>query len=163
MSEIDQTDRRIIEATQGGIPIVRHPYAVVAEDLGLDEAEVIARLQGLIARGVVRRIAAAANHYALGMAANGMTVWDVADEAVTEIGRKIGALDYVTHCYQRPRDPPDWPYNLFAMVHGATRDEVEQKRREIAVLIGHLSRADDILYSKRILKKTGVRLTAGGR
>ena len=159
---LDQTDRSLLEATQAGLPIVERPYAAVASELGIEESEIIARLERLIDRGVVRRIAIAPNHYALGMRANGMTVWDIDDLVVSEIGSKIGALDYVTHCYQRPRALPDWPYNLFAMVHGATRAEVEKKRNAIAAIVGPASRASDILYSKRILKKTGVRLTAKG-
>ena len=162
MTSIDERDRRLLEATQAGLPITRHPYAALAGDLGFDEAEIIARLDSLIGIGVIRRIAVAPNHFALGMSANGMTVWDICDEVASEVGREIGALEYVTHCYQRPRALPDWPYNLFAMVYGASRDEVESKRREIALLIGSACRGYDILYSKRILKKTGVRLTGQG-
>ena len=109
-----------------------------------------------------RRIAAAPNHYALGMTANGMTVWDVNDDRISDLGQRIGALAFVSHCYRRPRALPLWPYNLFAMVHGANRDEVESKRREIAALLGDDCRGSDILYSKRILKKTGLRLSASG-
>lgn len=112
--------------------------------------------------GVIRRIAIAPNHYRLGMTANGMTVWDVEDARVAELGAQVGALPFVTHAYERPRAPPDWTYNLFAMVHGATRDEVEAKRARIATLLGAASRANDILYSTRILKKTGLRLRRKG-
>ena len=92
------------------------------------------------------------------MAANGMTVWDVADDRLAKLGAKIGALSFVTHCYERPRALPDWPYNLFAMVHGNSRDEVEEKRGQIAAILGSACRGSDILYSTRILKKTGLRL-----
>ena len=109
---------------------------------------------------MIRRIAAAPNHYKLGMVFNGMTVWDVADGRIATLGAQIGALPYVTHCYERPRALPDWPYNLFAMVHGATRDEVEEKRGRIAALLGAECRSSDILYSTRILKKTGLRLNS---
>ena len=124
---LDAIDRRIVAATQAGLPLVREPYRAVAEKLGLDEADVIARLRRLLDEGAIRRIGAIPNHYALGFTANGMSVWDVADEAVAEIGARIGALDEVTHCYERPRHLPQWPYNLFAMVHGHTRDEVRAK------------------------------------
>jgi len=123
---------------------------------------VIARLGALRERGVIRRIGAAPNHYALGLTANGMTVWDVEDDAAHRLGAAVGALDCVTHCYLRPRVPPDWRYNLFAMVHGQSRAEVETKRAEIAALLGPACRASDILYSTRILKKTGLRLAAQG-
>lgn len=155
---IDVTDRRLIAATASGLPLVPAPYAAVADELGLDEAEVIERMQRLQASGVVRRIALAPNHYALGMGANGMSVWDVDDKVADDLGEKVGALDFVSHCYLRPRALPDWPYNLFAMVHGADKAEVEVKRAEIAALLGAACRGKDILYSTRILKKTGMRL-----
>lgn len=155
---IDATDRAIIAATQGGLPLVPEPYATIAADLGMAEAELCDRLSALQSRGVIRRIALAPNHYALGMTANGMSVWDVDDARIADLGPQVGALDYVTHSYERPRALPDWPYNLFAMIHGATRDEVETKRAEIATLLGEACRACDILYSTRILKKTGLRL-----
>lgn len=159
---LDPIDRRLIEATQAGLPIVHRPYAEIARRLDLSEADVIARFEELIRRGVIRRIAVAPNHYALGMTANGMTVWDIEDEAVSEIGRLVGALEFVSHCYQRPRALPAWPYNLFAMVHGKSRVEVEVKRAEISLLAGTRCRGSDILYSKRILKKTGLRLSRTG-
>ncbi|WP_282170242.1 siroheme decarboxylase subunit beta [Ruegeria atlantica] len=159
---IDATDREIIEALQGGLPLVPAPYAQVAEILGMDEDALLYRLAELKSRGVIRRIAAAPNHYKLGMTSNGMTVWDVDDDRITELGARIGALPFVTHCYERPRALPDWPYNLFAMVHGADRDEVEAKHAEIADILGDACRAKDILYSTRILKKTGLRLKTKG-
>ena len=157
---LDVVDRRIVAATQAGLPLVREPYRAVAEKLGLDQAEIIARLERMLAEGAIRRIGAVPNHYALGLTANGMSVWDVADEAVAGIGAKIGALDEVTHCYERPRHLPLWPYNLFAMVHGRSRDEVRAKVERIARLIGPAARAHDVLFSTRILKKTGLRIAA---
>lgn len=159
---IDAADRRIINATQSGLPLTPAPYAEVARWLGIGEAEVIARLAAMQESGVIRRIALAPNHYALGVTANGMSVWDVADEAAETLGARVGALDFVSHCYLRPRALPDWPYNLFAMIHGRDRDEVEAKRQEIAELLGPACRSSDILYSTRILKKTGLRLSGGG-
>ncbi|UWQ15998.1 AsnC family transcriptional regulator (plasmid) [Aliiroseovarius sp. M344] len=159
---IDATDRAIIEALQSGLPLVPAPYAEVAEKLGLEEADLTARLAAMKESGVIRRIAAAPNHYKLGMTANGMTVWDVDDEVLNEVGPKIGALPFVTHSYERPRALPDWPYNLFAMVHGSSRDEVEEKRQQIVDLLGDALRCSDTLYSTRILKKTGLRLRKKG-
>lgn len=157
---LDAIDRKIIAATQGGLPLVREPYRAVAESVGVDEATVIARLQRLLADGAIRRIGAVPNHYALGFAANGMSVWDVADDAIADIGEKVGALAFVTHCYERPRHLPMWPYNLFAMVHGRSRDEVAAKVEHIAQLIGAAARAHEVLFSSRILKKTGLRIAA---
>lgn len=155
---LDQTDRAIIEELQAGLPLVSAPYAEVAGKLGLAENDLTSRLRTMKDNGVIRRIAAATNHYRLGMTANGMTVWDVEDSALAELGALVGALDFVSHCYERPRALPDWPYNLFAMVHGSARDEVEEKRSRIVTLLGDAMRQSDILYSTRILKKTGLRL-----
>lgn len=159
---IDATDRRIIAVTSGGLPLTPAPYAEVAGWLDLTEAEVLDRIGAMQASGVIRRVALAPNHYALGMTANGMSVWDVDDATVDALGPQVGALDFVSHCYRRPRALPDWPYNLFAMLHGTTRDEVEEKRGKVAALLGPACRCHDILYSTRILKKTGMRLTGEG-
>lgn len=157
---LDDLDRRIIAATQSGLPLVLRPYHALAETLGVPAQEVMDRLRAMQARGVVRRIGAVPNHYALGWTANGMSVWDVADSRVAELGPRVGALDFVSHCYRRPRHLPLWPYNLFAMVHGRGRDEVEEKVARIAALLGPASRAHEVLYSTRILKKTGLRIAA---
>ncbi|MBL4750533.1 MAG: Lrp/AsnC family transcriptional regulator [Amylibacter sp.] len=156
--KIDATDRRLIAATQSGLPLTAAPYDEVARWLKIEAAEVIRRLQALKDAGVIRRIALAPNHYALGMIANGMSVWDVNDSEVSVLGAKLGALDFVSHCYLRPRALPDWPYNLFAMIHGDTREQVESKRGLIAEILGDAAQSNDILYSTRILKKTGLRL-----
>jgi len=89
-----------------------------------------------------------------------MSVWDVDDVEVDRLGETVGALDYVSHCYRRPRLRPRWPYNLFAMVHGGTRAEVEEKVSAIAMLLGSACVGHDVLYSTRILKKTGLRIAA---
>ena len=151
-------DRSIVRATQAGLPLCREPYRALAEQLGLTAEEVLARLEHLLATGVIRRIGAVPNHYALGYRANGMSVWDVEDEMVSVLGPKVGALPAVSHCYRRPRHPPAWPYNLFAMVHARTRAEVESEVAAIADMLGSACRAHEVLYSTAILKKTGLRL-----
>ncbi|HEU0187107.1 MAG TPA: Lrp/AsnC family transcriptional regulator [Gallionellaceae bacterium] len=156
----DAVDRQIILASQGGLPLVPRPYHALAEQLGLDANEVMARMQRMLASGMIRRIAAVPNHYALGYKANGMSVWDVADERMAELGPAVGRLAFVSHCYHRPRHLPEWPYNLFAMVHGHDRAEVEAQVAEIAALLGEACRGHQILYSTRILKKTGLRIAA---
>ena len=155
---MNRLDERVVRATQAGLPLVPRPYAAVANALGVGEAQVIALLRKMIADGRIRRIGAVPNHYALGYRANAMTVWDVADEAVDRLGRAVGALPFVTHCYRRPRRLPDWPYNLFAMVHGRSRAEAGAKIEEIREVLGRHARASDVLYSTRILKKTGLRI-----
>jgi len=155
---LDPVDRRIIKAAQGGLPLVSRPYAAVAKEIGTTAADVERRLRRMLETGVVRRIGAVPNHYKLGFKGNGMSVWDVPDEAVADVGPRIGALDFVSHCYHRPRHLPDWTYNLFAMVHGHDRDEVAEKVAEIARMLDGISRRHDVLCSTRILKKTGLRL-----
>ena len=151
-------DRRLVAATQAGLPLVPRPYDAVGAQLGVSGAVVRERFEGMLREGLVRRIGAVPNHYRLGYTANGMTVWDVDDARVDELGAQVGALGFVSHCYRRPRALPVWPYNLFAMVHGHNRDEVERCARQINDLLAGACRAHDILYSSRILKKTGLRL-----
>lgn len=155
---IDELDRRIIIATQSGLPLVSRPYDIIAEQTGLSPDEVKQRMQSMLERGVIRRIAAVPNHYRLGFKANGMSVWDVADEMISELGQMIGTLEVVSHCYHRPRHLPDWPYNMFAMLHAETREEVMHWVAHISKLLGEHDRGHDVLFSTRILKKTGMRL-----
>lgn len=151
-------DRDIVQATQSGLPLDPQPYRRIAEQLGVDAALIEERLRAMLADGRIRRIAAVPNHYRLGYRANGMSVWDVSDEEVTRLGRAVGALAFVSHAYRRPRHLPDWPYNLFAMVHGRSREEVHEKVAVIADLLGDAQRAHAILFSVKILKKTGLRI-----
>ena len=155
---LDADDRRLIVATQGGLPLVPRPYQALAEQLGIAAEEVMARLRRLLESGVIRRIGAVPNHYALGYTANGMSVWDVPDARIDALGEAVGRLPFVTHCYHRPRALPLWPYNLFAMLHGATRAQVIEQSKAVEVLLGEACRAHDVLYSSRILKKTGLRI-----
>jgi DNA-binding Lrp family transcriptional regulator len=156
--DLDTVDRRLIVATQAGLARISRPYDALAEQLGIAPDEVLARLQRMLDSGVIRRIGAVPNHYAIGYTANGMSVWDVDDARIDELGVAVGALAFVTHCYRRPRRLPDWPYNLFAMVHSQNRAEVAARVAEIALLLGDACRAHDILYSTAILKKTGLRI-----
>jgi DNA-binding Lrp family transcriptional regulator len=158
MPVIDALDRRIIEATQAGLPLDTRPYHVLADTLGIDVDTLMTRLSAMQSRGVIRRIAAVPNHYALGFRVNGMSVWNVPDENVAQLGKQVGELDFVSHCYRRPRHLPLWPYNLFAMVHGRTREAVESQVAKIATLLEGYSRGHEVLYSTRILKKTGLRI-----
>jgi DNA-binding Lrp family transcriptional regulator len=158
LCSIDKIDRRIIQATQTGLPLTPRPYHTIAEQLGLSTYDVMTRLQQMLANGIIRRIGAVPNHYALGYRANGMTVWDVPDEQIDELGKRVGQLNFVSHCYHRPRHLPEWHYNLFAMVHGKTQSQVEEQTQQIADLLGEYNRGHKTLYSTRILKKTGLRI-----
>lgn len=157
---MDATDRAIVAATQAGLPLVPEPYTIVAEELGCDAETVMERLGNMLESGAVRRIGAVPNHYRLGLRGNGMTVWDIPDGLAGAIGERIGALEFVSHCYLRPRCPPLWPYNLFAMVHGRDRSEVQAKVEILADLVGADCRQHLVLHSTAVLKKTGLRLAA---
>lgn len=155
---LDKTNRALIQASQAGLPLTPRPYHELAEKLGISAADVMQRLQTMLDNGIIRRIGAVPNHYALGYKANGMTVWDVDADKIDELGPQVGALEFVSHCYKRPRHEPEWPFNLFVMVHGRDRDEVEAKTAQIAELLGEHCRQHQILYSSKILKKTGLRI-----
>jgi DNA-binding Lrp family transcriptional regulator len=157
---LDPLDLALIRATQAGVPLAPRPYHAIAERVGVSGEEVMARLARMREQGVIRRIAAVPNHYAIGYCANGMSVWDVPDARVDELGRRVGALACVSHCYLRPRHLPHWRYNLFAMVHGRSRAEVEAQVAQIRAVLGEDCLAGEVLYSTRILKKTGLRIAA---
>ncbi|MGB1262182.1 MAG: Lrp/AsnC family transcriptional regulator [Cognaticolwellia sp.] len=164
-------ERQYVLLTQSGLPIIAQPYHWLADQLSLNVDEVLAMTKDLKARGIIRRIAAVPNHYKLGYRYNGMTVWDVQDQHVSEMGKAVGRLPFVSHCYLRPRHLPRWNFNLFAMVHGKTQQEVQQYRTQIKDLLinvlqqrnddpdqGEKFKTNDILISTEILKKTGLRL-----
>lgn len=159
-NDTDQSDlvARLVQETQTGLPLVSKPYAAVAQRLGCSESQVFEILNAMLGDSRIRRIGVVPNHYRLGYVANGMSVWDIDDAAISRIGKEVGELDMVSHCYERPRHLPEWPYNLFAMVHGKNREEVREKVSLIAAMLGNDSRSHDILFSSRILKKTGMRL-----
>lgn len=183
---LDDFDRALIAATQRGLPLVPRPYDAVGAALGVSGQQVQARLAQMLASGLIRRIGAVPNHYRLGFTANGMSVWDVDDAQVDALGERIGQLPGVSHCYRRPRHLPTaapgrshaaaspnggeavqstaaggvvWPYNLFAMLHGRSRAEVEQQAVHVQALLGSACHGHDILYSTAILKKTGLRIS----
>ncbi|WP_024302121.1 AsnC family transcriptional regulator [Pseudogulbenkiania sp. MAI-1] len=155
---LDELDRALIRATQAGLPRLPRPYHVLAQVLGCRERDVQTRLDAMLQNGVIRRIGAVPNHYAIGYTANGMAVFDVADDAIDHLGEQLGADPAVSHCYRRPRALPYWPYNLFAMVHGASHDQVRVEVERLVCLLGPACRAHDVLFSSRILKKTGLRI-----
>ena len=156
--ELDEGETRaLIRAIQDGIPLTRRPFARIGLQLGISEAEVIRRIRQLDEAGALKRFGVVVSHRALGFRANGMVVWDVPDDRVDEVARRLSALECVTLCYRRPRRPPHWPYNLFTMVHGrdevAVRDRIEQMARELG--LGDVPR--DVLFSRRCFKQRGAR------
>ncbi|WP_095082430.1 Lrp/AsnC family transcriptional regulator [Pseudomonas sp. Irchel s3h17] len=158
----DTLAHRLIELTQAGLPLLDDPWAWLADQLGLSIESTLDLLKRLQAEGAIRRIAAVPNHYRLGYCYNGMTVWDVLDTDMPRLGALIGAQPFVSHCYRRPRRA-EWRYNLFAMVHGRSREEIDSYREHLRYLLGDACAADEMLISSRILKKTGLRLPPTSR
>ncbi len=170
-------ERDLVLAIQDGFPIVADPYRAIAEELGVDPEWVRATIKRFDCEGKVRRVGAIPNHYALGYTENGMTVWNVPDGLVSEVGPAIASLPFVTHCYERPRHEGVWPYNFFAMTHGRSEAESEERIERVRERMAEFWDVDrepasahwtesgdvgeddwDTLFSTRILKKTGIRL-----
>ena len=160
--QLSVQDRALVRIVQNGLPIVSRPYAEIARRLVTTEQEVIQRLQQLIDNGVIKRYGVVVRHRELGYRANGMVVWDVADDQVSKLGSCIGKFPCVTLSYRRPRRLPDWPYNLFTMVHGRNRDEVKQKVSEIIDACGLQGIEHTILFSTRRFKQRGASYAAPG-
>jgi len=155
--ELSLTDLRLIAAIQDGLPLDPRPYARIAEATGLSEREVMSRFGRLAEDGVIRRFGVVVHHHELGYRANAMVVWDVPDAEVGEAGRKLAGLPFVTLCYRRPRHLPDWPYNLFCMIHGRDRGAVEALVEEASAKAGLSGRPRDVLFSRRRFKQRGAR------
>ena len=155
--DLEALDGAIVRATQAGLPLVPRPYDAIAGELAVAPALVMDRLRAMLASGAIRRIGVVPNHWRLGWTSNGMSVWDVDDARVDEVGKRVGELPGVTLCYRRPRRSPAWRYNLFAMVHGRDRAEVEAQVASVAAIVGDAARAHDVLYSMKVWKKTGLR------
>ena len=151
----------LIDAVQDGLPLVARPYQAIAERLGWSEQAVIEGLRDMIGRGVIKRLGVVVRHHELGYRANAMVVWDVPDAEVDRLGSQLGRQDCVTLCYQRPRRLPDWPYNLFCMVHGRDRDDVLACIGRMVEGLGleHVPRS--VLFSGRRFKQRGARYRLG--
>lgn len=150
-------DRALATALEDGLALVPRPYAELAARIGMDEADVLAGLARLLQLGVARRLGVIVRHRELGYTANAMVVWDVPDDRVDAVGARLGAQPDVTLCYRRPRRAPDWPYNLFSMVHGRDRDAVLAR---LDALRAQLDLADipcQPLFSRRRFKQRGAR------
>jgi DNA-binding Lrp family transcriptional regulator len=151
-------DRMLLHALENGLPIKPRPYAEIAERTGSSEEDVIVRLRDLASRGIVKRLGLIVRHRELGYTSNGMVVWDIDNARVDEIGEAFAKYPFVTLCYRRPRRRPDWPYNLFCMIHGRDRETVLSQVEELR------DRADnppmDVLFSLRRFKQRGARLPA---
>lgn len=156
---LSSDDRALIKAVEHGLPIVSRPYAALARQLNCDEQDVISRLQHLIDIGAIKRYGIVVRHKELGYTANGMVVWNIPDEKVDEMGICIGRYSFVTLSYRRPRRLPEWPYNLFTMVHGCDREEVTRKVAEIVENCNLHGIEHTILFSTRRFKQRGASYT----
>lgn len=145
---------RLLHRLRRGLPLVERPYAAVAGELGIGEEDVLRALAHLIEAGAVGRFGVIVDHQALGYTANAMVVWDVPAERIDEAGRRIAACGGVSLCYRRTPRPPVWPYALYTMIHGRSRDEVAGRVQRIAARCG-LEEADRrILFTVRRFKQT---------
>jgi siroheme decarboxylase len=146
----DERDIAIIRALQGDLPVGSEPYRSAAEALDMDQAALLAHLEGMVQRRLLRRVAAILFHRRAGFSANGMGVWKVPEDQVLETGARMAAFRGISHCYQRPTYA-DWPYSLFTMAHGRSKDECDAILDAIAEETGIAGRAT--LYSSTEFKK----------
>ncbi|MCG6936884.1 MAG: AsnC family protein [Gammaproteobacteria bacterium] len=157
--QLTENDRALIKAIEHGLPVVSHPYAEIAKQLQSTEQEVMARLQRLMDAGAIKRYGVVVRHKELGYKANGMVVWNIPDDKVAELGMCIGKYSCVTLSYRRPRRLPQWPYNLFTMVHGSSREGVREKVDEIISNCKLQDIEHTILFSTRRFKQRGASYT----
>ena len=153
--ELSDDDLSLVEAIQRGLPLVSHPYAAVAEQLGSTEEAVIQRIDALQQAGVIKRLGVVVRHRELGYRANAMVVWDLPDNEVTEMGRCLSGFEFVTLCYRRPRHLPQWSYNLFCMIHGKDREAVLEKFNLMVESCGLEDIPKAVLFSRRRFKQRG--------
>tara|TARA_B100000315_G_scaffold258987_1_gene313112 strand:- start:1633 stop:2139 length:507 start_codon:yes stop_codon:yes gene_type:complete len=158
--ELSPQDKALIAAIEDGLPLVSHPYEAVGNMIGLSEIEVIDRLENLIAIGVVSRFGVVVNHRQVGYRANAMVVWDIPDDCVADAGRCLAELSYVSLSYQRPRRLPDWPYNLFCMIHGREQGAVESLIEDAAKIAKLADVPRAVLFSGRQFKQRGAKYSS---
>ena len=150
---IDPLDKKIIAQIQGDIPLEARPFAAIAARLGIQETEVIERIRRLKAHGTIRRFGATLRHQEAGFGANAMVAWRVPDERIDEVGEALARFPAVTHCYHRPPQG-EWPFNLYTMVHGSSREECRRMAREMSEAVQ--IRDYTLLFSEREFKKTSM-------
>lgn len=153
-------ERALITALQQGLEIEPQPFSRLGASVGLSEAMTIELVARWVEEGLIRRFGVVVRHHELGLEANAMCVWDVPDEQVSELGRRLAREPAVTLCYRRRRVMPDWPYNLFCMIHGSARDEVLAARADLAARLGLDAHVHAVLFSCRRFKQTGARYLA---
>lgn len=148
-------ERQLISVLQKGLPLVSHPYAAIAKKINSTEDEVINYIQLMQQKGDIKRFGLVVRHRKLGYNANAMVVWDVAEENVDVIGQCFGQFDFVTLSYRRPRHLPDWPYNLFCMIHGQDKEDVKQNLEMMIKSCEVQAVKHELLFSTRCFKQRG--------
>jgi DNA-binding Lrp family transcriptional regulator len=161
INRLDETDEALIKAIENGLPICSRPYAEIARRLQVSEQEVMTRLASMKQHGLIKRLGVVVRHRELGYRANAMLVWDVPDERVSELGRCLSQYDFITLCYRRPRVLPDWPYNLFCMIHGKSRADVLQRIDWLIEQCQLQSLPHHVLFSRRRFKQRGAVYRSG--
>jgi DNA-binding Lrp family transcriptional regulator len=154
---IDEAERRLVSVLQEGLPLFIRPFALIAERIGVSEPEVLGRIRRWLEEGAIKRFGVVVRHHELGYRANAMLVHNIPDEQVSEIGRALAEEPAVTLCYRRPRRLPDWPYNLFCMIHGRERGEVETIIADLRQRHGLEAAAHEVLFSLTRFKQNGAR------
>ncbi len=154
---MDEAERRLVSVLQEGLPLFIRPFALIAERIGASESDVLGRIGRWLEEGAIKRFGVVVRHHELGYRANAMLVHDIADEQVSELGRALAEEPAVTLCYRRPRRLPDWPYNLFCMIHGRERSEVEATIAELRQRHGLQDTPHEILFSLTRFKQNGAR------
>ncbi len=153
--DLSENDKRLIAVLEDGLPLTSRPYLELGRRIGLEEDAVISRISRLLEMGLIKRLGVIVRHRELGYRANAMVVWDVPDEDAEAVGRCFSRFDFVTLCYRRPRRLPDWPYNLFCMVHGRERRAVLAQVDELAEACAVEGVPYDVLFSGRRFKQRG--------
>jgi siroheme decarboxylase len=154
---MDEAERRLVSVLQEGLPLFIRPFALIAERIGASESDVLGRIGRWLEEGAIKRFGVVVRHHELGYRANAMLVHDIADERVSELGRALAEEPAVTLCYRRPRRLPDWPYNLFCMIHGRERGEVEATIADLRQRHGLQDSPHEILFSLTRFKQNGAR------
>jgi DNA-binding Lrp family transcriptional regulator len=154
---MDEAERRLVSVLQEGLPLFIRPFALIAERIGASEPEVIGRIRRWLEEGAIKRFGVVVRHHELGFRANAMLVHDIPDDQVSAIGRALAEEPGVTLCYRRPRRLPDWPYNLFCMIHGRERGEVEAAIAKLRQRHGLEACTHEVLFSLTRFKQNGAR------
>ncbi len=152
--EPDETGQAVLRAAQKGIPIVKEPFEGIAKEAGISQDEVIERLKKLIKGGVIKRLGISINQRKVGIEANAVVAWKVPQEQVESVGNMLAAYKEITHCYERVTMPGKWEHNLFTVIHGYTRESVEEFAESLSKVAG--IRDYLVLFSNEQFKRTSI-------